>query len=158
MLANHGFTDGLLNHVDVIVKENYDEEIRSEIRRGGHGVIIIGRNPAYPWRERLLYKERHKVMALIGPNDHPTDILVPVDLSKTTLLIMMYLRQTYIHKPGIKLNFIHVLKGSKAQVLQQWKRYLEIVGLNVNIPIEMISSKGDVAEILPRINREVIDG
>ena len=61
---------------------------------------------------------------------------------------MMYLRQTYIHKPGLRLNFLHVLKGSEAPVLQQWKRYLEIVGLNKNLPLEMISSKGDVVEIL----------
>ena len=148
MLANFGFPDGLLTHVEKVVKEAYDEEVHSEIRRGSHGVIIIGRNPEYPWKERLLYKERHKVMALIGSNDHPSDILVPVDLSKTTLLIMMYLRQTYLYKPGFRLNFIHVLKGSEAPVAQQWKRYLEITGLNANLPLEMISSTGDVVETL----------
>jgi 2,4-dienoyl-CoA reductase (NADPH2) len=60
----------------------------------------------------------------------------------------MYLRQIYIYKPGFRLNFIHVLKGSEAPVVQQWKRYLEITGLNTNHPLQMISSTGDVVETL----------
>jgi universal stress protein family protein len=143
-----GFPDGKVPHVDKIVKESYHEAVRTEIRRGGYGVIIIGRNREQPWRERLLYKERHKIMALMGSSKHQSEILVPVDLSKTTPLIMMFLRRTYIDKTGFRLNFIHVLSGSKAPVKQRWKRLIEICGLNGNLPLQTISSRGDVAEAL----------
>ena len=145
-VLNHlGFTDGTVKEEVRIPRLPYDAEVHLQAGLGNHGLIFICRNRKQAWRERLLYKERGRVMALVGSKDRKSEVLVPVDLSASTLLILMFLRQTYIHKPGLHLHFVHVRTGPAGPIEQRWKAAKKIVGLEEDFPLQLIPSKGDVA-------------
>jgi len=75
-LQNLGFNDATFNPVVRIVQEAHDEEVHDEVERGNHGVILVGRNRNQAWRERVLYKERGKVVALIGSNKRQNEVII----------------------------------------------------------------------------------
>jgi 2,4-dienoyl-CoA reductase (NADPH2) len=155
MLQSLGFDDATFNPVVRIVQEAHDKEVHDEVDRGNHGVILVGRNRNQAWRERVLYKERGKVVALIGSNKRQNEILVPVDLSSTTLLVLRFVCQTFVAKPGFKLNFVHIIDGPAAPAKQRWKELKEVVGWDEDFPLKLLPSKGDVAaDLLEIINSE----
>jgi 2,4-dienoyl-CoA reductase (NADPH2) len=134
--------------------EGFDKTIRKTIKQKDYGIVYIGRNPVQPWRERLLYTERRRVMGLMGSNEHQDHILVPVDLSRSTLLVLMFLRQAYMGKPGFSLNFIHIREGPEKIVRQRWKTHLQVVGLETDLTLHLIASNGDVVkDLLAAIRR-----
>lgn len=146
-----GFSDATLNQVVRVARKTYDKEVHTEIERGNHGVILIGRNWSQAWRERLLYKERAKVIGLIGSSNHQNEVLVPVDLSATTLLVLLFLRRTYIGKAGFNLNFIHVLTNQASSIEQRWRRLKKIVGLDESYHLQRIPTKDNVVSALLEI-------
>jgi len=46
-----------------------------------------------------------------------------LDLSATTLLVLLFLRRTDIGKAGFNLNFIHVLTNQASSVEQRWRQF-----------------------------------
>jgi 2,4-dienoyl-CoA reductase (NADPH2) len=145
MLKRLGFVDGHLNASLKVVGQALDKEVHDEIERGQHGVIILGHNRAQAWRERVLYKERGKVVALIGSSDHQQEILVPVDLSSTTFLVLRFVCHVFVGKPGYNLNFVHVLTGHPDAAEQRWEGLKNIVGWDEDFRLQLIPSKKDVA-------------
>ncbi|MBF0235030.1 MAG: universal stress protein [Desulfamplus sp.] len=91
--------------------ENIEETVHDEIKNGEYGRIFICANRKEPWRERLLYKESGKVVVYLNSNNRNQRVIVPVDLSDTTLLVMTFLKQTYMQKKGFSFNFVHVITG-----------------------------------------------
>ncbi|MBW2066288.1 MAG: hypothetical protein JRJ03_15365 [Deltaproteobacteria bacterium] len=148
MLLRHGHTDGYLTPITRTVKETYEKEVHEEIERGQHGVIVLGRNLDQTWRQRLLYKERGKVIILLGSSERQSDILVPVDFSASTLLVLMFVCHSYIGKPGFNLQFVHVLTGPARPAQQRWKELREIVGWDEDFQLQCIPPKGSVAASL----------
>lgn len=84
----------------------------------------------------------------MGSNDHQSRILVPIDLSMNTLLILMFLRQSYIGKSGFKLNFMHVLPGPKKPALNRWKDLIKIAELDGDIQLKHISVNNSVSDTI----------
>ena len=150
-----GFKDGILHKHVQIAEETYEKEVHKAIGQGNHGLIFLCRNPTQAWRERLLYVEQGKVVALIGSSDHIREMLVPVDLSLTTLLVLKFLRQTYLGKTGYRLRFIHVSSGPPGRAKHRWEEIKKIVGIHENIPLDIIHAKSRVSEdILDQIRAE----
>ena len=147
-LNRSGFDAGLMNYMVKSAKETCDKELQAEIRRGNYGVVIIGRNPHHPWRERLLFQERGKVIALLGPGERPNHILVPIDLSESTLLVLAFLRQLYIGRTAFKLDFIHVLTGPEKSVEHRWKELKRIIELNENLELQCIPKDREISDII----------
>jgi 2,4-dienoyl-CoA reductase (NADPH2) len=147
-LNKHGFDDGLIKHEIKFAQETFDKEIHAEINRNNYGVILMGINRQQTWRTRLLYKERRKIIALLGLNDYQSNILVPIDLSMNTLLILMFLRQLYVGKSGFSLNFIHVLTGPKMPAQKRWKELVKIADLDGSIQLKHIPVNGSVSDTL----------
>jgi 2,4-dienoyl-CoA reductase (NADPH2) len=145
-LDSLGFKDGILRSHVQIANEAYDKEVHKTIEQGNHGVIILCRNPTQAWRERLLYIERGKVVALIGSSDYLREMLVPVDLSPTTHLVLMFLRQTYLGKAGYRLRFIHVSSSPPRRAERRWEEIKEVIGIQENIPLDVIHTKKKVSE------------
>lgn len=143
-----GFSDGLMKHEIRIVKETYDKEIHTEIKRGNYGVVLVGSNLHQSWRERLLYRERRKVVALLGSDSHQRKILVPVDLSMKTLLLLMFLRQSYIGKTGISLKFLHVLAGQKEPPQKLWQELIKITDMDRDLQLNHITANGSVSDTI----------
>ncbi len=155
MLGRFGFADGHLNASFKVVGEALDKEVHDEIERGHHGVILLGHNRTQAWRERVLYKERGKVVALIGSSEHQQEILVPVDLSSTTLLVLRFICQTFVGKPGCNLNFVHVLTGRAETAEQRWEALKKIVGWDEDFRLQLVPSKEDVAaQLLNKVKED----
>lgn len=148
ILIRRGFGDGRTNYVTCSAKEAVDQEVRAEIRRGNYGVVLIGRNRHQPWRERLLYQERGKVIALLGSSERQNQILVPIDLSESTLLVLTFLRQLNVGRAALKLNFLHVLTGSKKSAEHRWKELKRIMTLNESLKLQCIPKDREIADTI----------
>ena len=143
-----GFTDAPLNYVVKKSKANWESAIHHEIIHGNHGQIFISADKSQLWRKRMLYKERGKVLALLGSNNRQHKVIVPVDLSTATLLVMIFLQKTYMKRKGFSLSFVHVLTDQAGLVEQRWKKLKKIAGFNKNIPLQLILPKTDVVSAL----------
>jgi 2,4-dienoyl-CoA reductase (NADPH2) len=154
MLQRFGHVDGQIETVDRAVKDTVEKDVNEAIERGNHGLIFLCQNRSQAWRERLLYNARGKVTALIGSNDRQSNILVPVDLSMSTLLALMFICHSYVGKPGLNIDFVHVLRDPSAPVEKRWKELKEIVGWDEDFRLQLIPAKGDVAAGLLEMVRD----
>jgi len=143
-----GFSDALIHHVVKLAKETCDKEVQTEIKRGNYGVVLIRKNQRQPWRERILYQERGKVIALLGSSGHRNRILVPIDLSENTLLVLMFLRQLYIGRSEFKLNFLHVLSGPKKSAAHRWKELKRIIELDEKVELQCIAKNSEISDTI----------
>ena len=139
--------------------QEWEKTAIDEIRRGNHGRIALCSNPREFWRERLLYRERGKVMMLLGadyhsqkpPYQHEFDknkVIIPVDLSDVSLLMLRFLQQNYMGKKARQFDFVHVAAKYSTHLQQRWSELKRIADLHIQIPLEIIISQGDVVSIL----------
>lgn len=149
-----GFTDALLHKIVREAETSYDQEVHLQAQRGNHGLILIPRNIDESWRSKVAIKEKGKVVAHIGTNAQWAKVLVPVDMSISTLLTLMFLKQTFMKRGGLNAHFVHVLTGPARSIEQRWLKIKKIVKINENIPLRLIDTKGDVAEDLLQLIKE----
>lgn len=131
--------------------ENWEKILLDTITGKGHGRLFIASNKKEPWRARLLYKQRGKVTALLGNNPNLHRIMVPVDFSPATLLVLKYLGQTLLKKEKFKIHFVHVKSdrpGPGSTPVKRWKKFKRIAGMEENIPLQVITSSSDVVTTL----------
>jgi 2,4-dienoyl-CoA reductase (NADPH2) len=83
---------------------------------------------------------------------------VPVDLSDTTLLLLEFLKSSYLQRSDVTLRFIHVLTDSERTVRQRWKVLKQICSLNSISPsLTLIPPRGDIASsIMDIVMREEV--
>jgi 2,4-dienoyl-CoA reductase (NADPH2) len=137
--------------LEVIISETDDEPDRAildEARQGGHGVIWLCRNRDEAWRNRLVYGQQERVVALLGPGDRPEHVLVAIDFSEDSLLALKYLGHSWMIAPGIKVTFVHVLDGPSGEAQDRWVKVRRVFGWDEGFTLSMVSSKGGVAETL----------
>ncbi|MFC1579602.1 universal stress protein [Thermodesulfobacteriota bacterium] len=139
-----GFSESLIKPLERTVKDSFDREVGAEVQKGEHGVIMLGRNREQPWRERVLYKERGKVLVLIGTNAQYSKVLVPIDLSPVTLLVLMFLRQTYFDKPDFQFHFVHALSSPQGPAEQRWEKIKKVTGIDAGLKLTFIPISGEV--------------
>jgi len=155
ILDGCGFSGATLSAKQKTITDAPDETVIDEIDAGKHGIIMVFRNPAQPWRERLLYKVRNKVLGFIGASDNWSEILIPVDLSATTLLVLIFLHQTYAAKKGMNLRFVHVLNGPIGAAMHRWQELTRLVGFENPPDLKLIHSEGDIAlDLIALIDRD----
>jgi 2,4-dienoyl-CoA reductase (NADPH2) len=136
------------------IHNSWDRDIREEINRRNQGLVLIGRKRNQPWRERLLYTLRHRVVGLINPNNRLKNVAVFLDFSDASLLALAYVRQAFINRPGVRLRFVHALDGSKTRADRHWSRLKKVVGLNQEEQLTCIpSGENPVAAIMEEIAR-----
>ncbi|MBU2498720.1 MAG: universal stress protein [Proteobacteria bacterium] len=150
MWKRRGYPGGELAFLVKRAEGALEEVLRTEVDQGGYGAVLMGRNPKEHWRERFLHKQRHKVVGLHGLHPHRTRVLVPVDLSPTTLLVMRYLAHSLAGKPDFDLTFVHVLQGSEAEGMRRWGEMRKIVGWGEDFDLRLLPSEGAVAADLLR--------
>ena len=92
------------------------------------------------------------MVALIGSHERQNEVMVPVDLSSTTLLVLRFICQTFVGKSGCNLHFVHFCNDQAGEVGRRWEELKKIVGWDEDFRLELILSKKDVvAQILSRI-------
>jgi len=143
-----GFSDTPSHYIVRESKDNWEKAVRHEIDHGNHGLIFICSNQDQPWRRRLLYKERSKALVHLSTNNYPCRVMVPVDLSDATLLVMIFLKKTLMGKKKFSFHFVHVVKERSGHEKQRWDELKKIVGLGKNIPIQLIFTKSQVVPTL----------
>lgn len=149
-----GAPEGTMGHS--LVKEpgdRWEALVRQRIFQGNHGRIFICSNQDQPWRERLLYKERRKVMVLLNPTPNPCRVLVPLDLSDAALLVMIFLKQTLMGKKNFTFRFVHVVAKQSGQEEDRWQELKKIADFDGQAPIQLVFSTSDVASSLIHIIR-----
>jgi 2,4-dienoyl-CoA reductase (NADPH2) len=150
-MAHAGFSEALIQPVERSVKESFDREVNAEVQEGKHGVIMLSRDVNQSWRERVPYKVRGKAITLIGTHANYSKVLVPVDLSLITHLVLMFLQQTHLGKPDFQFHFVHALGGPKAAAKQRWEKIKEITGVGPELELECITMGDDIADDLLKI-------
>ncbi len=128
--------------------ESYSEVIKQFVAENGHGFVVIGQNRRDRWRERLLYELREKVIAVVGAANNPTRVLVPVDLSPVTALIMRFLRNTYLGKQGFDIQCVHVLEQPLRLAESKWVQCLRVAGLEQPPPIHYLAPDDTTGRLL----------
>jgi 2,4-dienoyl-CoA reductase (NADPH2) len=150
-----GFVDDQLGYSVRVVQDSRETEAINEITRGRYGAIFLCRDRRQRWRQRLMYKLRRKVVVLVGSNVQQKKILVPVDFSPATLLVMAFVHQNYLKVPGFDLTFLHVLTEQVRPAAKLWKQYTKISGYEKDLPLRLIPSKGSVvSDLLKTIETE----
>jgi len=152
-LAPLGLIDTPRHYIVMESRDKWEKAVRREIERGNHGQVFICSNLLQSWRERLLYKERGKVLALLNPTAYPHRVMVPVDLSDATLLVLIFLKQTHIGKKNFSFNFVHVVTKPSGQEERRWKELKKISGIDEKFQLELIFTKTNVASTLIKISR-----
>ncbi|MBU0515357.1 MAG: universal stress protein [Proteobacteria bacterium] len=141
---------GEVDHVIRVVDDDFDEVVHHEAVAGEFDVILIGRNPEEPWRERLLYREQERAMGLIGPGRRQEHALVAVDLSEASLLMLRYLCHSWLIVPGLKVTFVHVLDGPEAEARDRWDKMRRILAWDEDFVLSLTPMEDDVAGTLLR--------
>jgi len=149
MWHERGFKGGALSHLTMRVAPPMDDVLCRVVDEGGYGAIVIGRNSREPWRERFLYKQRGKVVVLLGFHPRWSEVLIPVDLSVSTLLVLRLLSHSLkLRNPDFHIDFVHVLQGSVADAMRRWDELTKILGWEKNFDLRLLPSGGNVAEVL----------
>ncbi|MFC1885837.1 universal stress protein [Thermodesulfobacteriota bacterium] len=149
-----GFDDAVSHETISARRHNFGKIVHFVIDRGNYGVILIGRNRTHKWQERLLYQERGKVMALIGSMNRYSNILVPVDLSDISLLVLMSLHRIVSEKNKSNIRFLHVLNGTEESAKKKWRKMNRIVGFEDVKPLQLIPRSRKIAPLLTKAIQE----
>jgi 2,4-dienoyl-CoA reductase-like NADH-dependent reductase (Old Yellow Enzyme family)/nucleotide-binding universal stress UspA family protein len=148
MWRKRGLPGGTLSYEVKQVTDDPDDSLCREVDRGGYGVILLCNNPREPWRERFLYRQRGKVVGLIGSNEKRNRALIAVDLSDTTPLVMRYVCHTFMGRPSFEMAFVHVLEGDEREAKRRWREICKVVELDEDVVLSMVPTTGRVADDL----------
>ena len=148
IFKKNGLGDATIEDIMDVSGEEWEEAIHQAILKGHYGKIFLASAPNRLWHQRVLYRERGKVVALLGKSRFQRRILVPVDLSDASLLTMAFLKKGYMKANGFTITFVHVLTGSQEPVVPRWSRLKSIAGLGKAVPLELIHGNTDVVSAL----------
>jgi 2,4-dienoyl-CoA reductase-like NADH-dependent reductase (Old Yellow Enzyme family)/nucleotide-binding universal stress UspA family protein len=147
-----GYPAVSLSTLDQTDAAGWNQAVWAEAEQGDFGLILIGPNPLQPWRERLLYTLRHKVVGVVSPNNRMRDVAVLLDFSASSLLILAFLQHAYGQRPDYRLHFIHACGEDDNPARRRWMELKKAVRLQRDRPIKLIHSRGDAtAAILDEI-------
>lgn len=131
-----------------------DKWIASEVTEKEYGIIFTCRNKDEAWRDRLPYRLRGKFIGLLGTAPRQEKVLVPVDMSVTTALILSFIRQTYGSSQIPEFHFMYVLEQNDQQAQRRWERLTKAAGYDAPPPLEVIHPSDDVpGTILKRMKQ-----
>lgn len=142
---SRGVADSQLSHKLMSIQGPPEGFVSSEMEQGGFGMVILGRNHLEIWRERFIYRQRAKVVALIGTHSRWSEALVPLDLGLASLFVLRYLMQSLMVQPQFHLDFVHVLEGNESTALKRWRDMHAILGWKVPAQLRIVPRTGDVA-------------
>ena len=103
-------------------------------------------------------------MAKLGAHTRVNHVMVPIDFSNASLLVMNFIHQTLMKKEvrdkkSFSFDFIHIVPDKDLQDRdipgpnheKKWQKFKKIVRFSDNIPLEIVSSKSDIASTLSQI-------
>lgn len=125
-----------------------EQTVLNHIDNGDFGRVFIANARDRSWPGKLIYSERRKVMGFLRDNDRLQNILVPVDLSPATLMVMMFVQKTFLRNSMFRLTAAHVLTGPASPVEQRWKEIKAVAGVDPMLPLVLLPLKSDISATL----------
>lgn len=151
ILDRSGFDDSVIDMVERDVQDTQglqvpvDQLIHTEARNGNNGLIIIPRVANENWRDKVAFKEREKIVILLGTHAVPAKILIPIDMSFSSLLVLMFLQQAFGRRKHLEFHFVHVRSGPERTINRQWMKTKQLVGLGKDTPLRLLPAGREVA-------------
>lgn len=134
-----------------------DRQVREAIEHYHFGTLLIVRTPGRQWRIRLCHQIRQRVVALIGPSPKLKRVLVAVDMSDSTLLILAFLKKYLRFGPDVDLKVVHVLRQSDHTVRRKWEQMKKVCGWHeTHLPLDIVTTDMGAAEAILQIARDQI--
>jgi len=145
---SHGTTHDRPGLGLIVAKRFRDKAVLCESDRHGHGLIIVGHNREDAWRRRLLYKAHGKVVGLIGSHAKQGRLLVAVDFSPSTPLVLKFVGRYYIGRSDFSLAFVYVSGDAPGPPLQRWNDLKAAAGIEEDLQLHLIPLRNGIAEDL----------
>jgi len=131
-----------------------DEEVIEAVERGDHGAIVLCTNPEEPWRQRLAAGHQTGVISFVGKHPETGRVIVPVDLTRASSLLLRATDHAFSGKPRLEFTFVHVPEEGDDTALARWREILDIQGWDQGTPLRLIPAEKGIARALI----EEIDG
>lgn len=135
-------------------KSEWQETLANEMFSKSYGLVFMTLSPYEPWKERLIYRGRGKIFALLGGNRNRYRVVAAVDFSPATMLLMRFLKQTFMQRDNFIFTFVHVKTDSSVQVEQQWEKFKKIADFDPAVSIKVIEPVSDIASSLIAVIRQ----
>jgi 2,4-dienoyl-CoA reductase (NADPH2) len=135
------------------VELSYNQEVERQLEKNNYDIVFIPHGTTEGWRTKIAFRQRGKILAFIGTNTSWSNIMVPVDMSISTLLTLTFLKEYFHGKTGINIQFIHVLSGEQKNIDQRWLKIKRLVGIDKRIPLRIIKPDGGIADDLIRLTQ-----
>ena len=142
------YKGGEITHLSKEVAPPLDEALCREVDEGGYGAIMLRRDPGEPWRERFLYRQRGKVVGLLGTSPRWSEVIVPVDLSVSTLLLLRLLTHSQLRNPPFHVDFVHILQGPAAEAKRRWDDFVKTLGMDTHFELRLLPRTRETGELL----------
>ncbi len=136
------------------VSGNLTGEMADTVNRGAYGLIMLAREQGASWQGRLMSRVKGKVICLAGAGAKSFRMLVALDLSDASLLVLKCLDRLMAHRPDMAFDCVHILRGTSQAAETTWKRMKKILGSERRFDLDAISSSEDVAAVLLRKIRD----
>ena len=129
-----------------VLKGDPEDSVMEEAERSDSGVLILARRSGQPWRRRIAERHRSGIISFIGSHHNPFRVLVPVDLSSATLLLLRAISYAYYRKSGFDISFVHVADRSRNDAMRRWGEIMDVLGWDPGTPLNILSPKSTVAD------------
>jgi 2,4-dienoyl-CoA reductase-like NADH-dependent reductase (Old Yellow Enzyme family) len=137
MGAEGGKLNGILESVVRRVREPLDLEVTSQAESNDFGVIMLAKKADELWRERVAYRHTKGVVDLIGSHPRQRRILVPLDLSPISMLLLRFINHAY-ETSRFDFTFVHVTEEPKKAIGKRWREILRIQGWDERTALKLI--------------------
>lgn len=129
-----------------VLNGNPEDAVMDEAERCDSGVLILALRTGQSWRRRLAERHRTGVISFIGSHHNPFRVLVPVDLSGASLLLLRAISYAYYRKSRFDISFVHVAERPRKEVMRRWGEILDVLGWDPGTPLTIHSLNSTVPD------------
>lgn len=147
-LKDLGLKGEVMSHVSLKSDRPLEEAVSEEVEKGRYGAILMRRNNRESWQERFIYRQRGKVIGLFSLNPRWAKVIVPVDLSLSSLLVMRLLSRSLLENPLFEVTFVHALQGPEVEARKGWDELKAVLEWNDRHELRLLEQEGGLAETL----------
>ncbi|GBC60589.1 NADH:flavin oxidoreductase [Desulfonema ishimotonii] len=136
------------------IEKRSDQTIGAAVESGGFGTIFMVRKPGASWQKRFIYRQQGRIIGLIGDDTRLRNMLVSLDLSVTSLLVMRYLSRFRDNAADVTPHYAHILTGPAEMARHRWEKMKKITKWDDRLPLTLVPSSGDVAADILKVVRD----
>jgi len=143
-----GLDAGGLARLDALLPGEPERAVLDAAKARGCGMILTRRDLAEPWRQTLAERIEGGTAALMGTHPKPRRVLVAVDFSEATPLLLRTVMHSLHAGPDHDIRFIHVREPGEGELHGQWREMLDIAGYDEDVPLDILGGGAGVPEAI----------